>query len=192
MSNNGWPQQPEDDLRVDTAWRENYSGASMNQKLHGTLNKGIYSGFKVSPAASGLAVEVAGLGEPNIAVIEVDTFSLTARMPGDVTKQLGVVAGKIQYVVFEVVYAKQQESTINLRVKDAINDDHIVLATLDIPAGVSAVTADMVKQAPIAKSATQSDFAELMAYVVDNSRRQMSMEERLRNVESELNKLKSA
>ena len=178
-----WPQQPDDDLRIDTAWRENYSGASMNQKLHGIVNTGVYSGFKVTPAASGLSVEIAGLGDPNIAIIEVETYSLTARMPKTSKKQLGVVAGKIQYVVLEAVYARHQESTVKLLVKETVSADHLVVATLDIPEGATAVTSDMIIQAAAAKPVTQSEYAELAAFVVDNSLRQMKMDERLRHLE---------
>ena len=90
---NTFPQQPSDDLRVDTAWRENYSGASMNRKLHGLLPKGVYAGFSVS-AAGGLNVKVSAGGDvENIAVIEVDEFSLTARMPLSVSKTLALTPG---------------------------------------------------------------------------------------------------
>ena len=181
---NGWPQQPESDLRVDTAWRENYSGASMNQKLQGVLNAGIYSGFKVTPK-SGLTVEISGLGDPNIAIVEVDSYSLTARMPVTVKKQLVAIAGKKQHVVLDVVYAKQQETTVNLRINDAdtLSDHHVVVATLDIPAGATTVTSDMIVQAAAAKPVTQSEYAELAAFVVDNSLRQIKMDERLRHLE---------
>ncbi|MCD9516411.1 hypothetical protein [Photobacterium carnosum] len=181
---NSWPQQPDDDLRIDTAWRENYSGASMNQKLHGIVNKGVYSGFKVTPT-SGLSVEISGLGDQNIAIIEVGTYSLTARMPKLSKKQLGVVAtGTVQYVVLEAMYARYQESTVKLLVKETINSDHVVIATLNVPLGATRLTSEMITHTYVAKSVTQSEYAELAALVVDNSSRQMNMDERLRHIES--------
>lgn len=180
---NSWPQQPDDDLRIDTAWRENYSGASMNQKLHGIVNKGVYSGFKVTPTSS-LSVEISGLGDQNIAIIEVGTYSLTARMPKSSKKQLGVVAGKVQYVVLEATYARYQESTVKLLIKETINSDHLVIATLNVPLGTTRLTSEMITQTYAAKSVTQSEYAELAALVVDNSSRQMKMDERLRHLES--------
>lgn len=181
---NTYPQQPLDDLRVDTAWRENYSGASMNQKLHGLLPKGVYSGFAVKPK-SGLTVEVSG-DDQNIAVLEVGTYSLTARMPSNVTKQVTLTAGKTQYVVLEAQYAMHQASTIGVYVRDTVPSNAIMLAKVTLPAGATSVPADSIELALPSKPVTAADYAELAAYTIDNGRRTLELQERLNKLEKTL------
>ncbi|EOW9480326.1 hypothetical protein ACOCG1_003397 [Vibrio cholerae] len=178
---NTYPQQPVNDLRIDTAWRENFSGASMNRKLHGLLSTGVYAGFKVKPK-SGLAVEISST-EESIAVLEVGSYSLTARMPATVKKQLTLTAGKTQYVVLEAQYAMNQTSTVGIFVRDAVPANGIMLAKVTLPTGATSISTSQIEQALPSKPVTAADYAELAAYTIDNARRTLELQE-------EVNKLK--
>lgn len=180
---NSFPQQPEDDLRIDTAWRENYSGASMNQKLQGIIPKGVYQGFKVK-VKSGLQVEVHGDGSDNIAVIEVGTYSLTARMPSNKKKALTLVAGKKQYIVLEAQYAKNMASTVGCFVRDTVPDNAIMLAEITLAAGATSIPADALVLAPAAKPVKESDFAALFAMQLETATRLFNIEQTVAKLSS--------
>ncbi|WP_228864449.1 coiled-coil domain-containing protein 30 [Xenorhabdus sp. PB30.3] len=175
---NTFPQQPTNDLRIDTAWRENYSGASMNQKLHGLLPKGVYSGFIVKPQ-NGLNVEITGNGEQNIAVLEVGNYSLTARMPEHITKQLTLTPGKTQFVILEAQYAMNQASSVGIYVRDTVPGNGIMLAKVALSAGSTSVPTNSIELALPSKPVTAADFAELAAYTIDNGRRTLNLQEEL-------------
>lgn len=181
---NTFPQQPEDDLRVDTAWRENYSGASMNQKLHGLLPKGVYSGFEVKPK-SGLTVEVSGK-DMNVAVIEVGTYSLTARMPQHVSKVVELKKGKTQYVVLEAQYALHQSTSVGIFVRDSVPENGVMLAKVSLPHDASSVSTKDIQAALPAKPVTASDYAELAAYVIDNGRRTIELQDELNRIKNKI------
>lgn len=181
---NTYPQQPMDDLRVDTAWRENFSGASMNQKLQGLLPKGVYSGFSVKPK-TGLTVEVSG-SDQNIAVLEVGTYSLTARMPNNVTKQVTLTAGKTQYVLLEAQYALHQASSVGIYVRDSVPSNAIMLAKITLPSGATSVPVDSIEQALPSKPVSAADYAELAAYTIDNGRRTLELQEEVNQLKKHL------
>ncbi|WFQ78110.1 hypothetical protein PXH59_00235 (plasmid) [Xenorhabdus sp. SF857] len=178
---NTFPQQPMNDLRIDTAWRENYSGASMNQKLHGLLPKGVYAGFVVKPK-NGLNVEITGNGEQSIAVLEVGNYSLTARMPGHIAKQLTLTPGKTQFVVLEAQYAINQASAVGIYVRDIVPANGVMLAKVTLSAESTESTSIPVNSIELAlpsKPVTAADFAELAAYTIDNGRRTLNLQEEL-------------
>ncbi|MBT2909451.1 hypothetical protein PL84_02520 [Vibrio anguillarum] len=181
---NTYPQQPTNDLRIDTAWRENFSGASMNRKLHGLLSTGVYAGFKVKPK-SGLAVEISA-PEESIAVLEVGSYSLTARMPANIKKQLTLIAGKTQYVVLEAQYALHQASTVGMFVRDAVPANAIMLAKVTLPAGATSITASQIERALPSKPVTAADYAELAAYTIDNGRRTLELQQELNKIKKHL------
>lgn len=182
---NTYPQQPVHDLRIDTAWRENYSGASMNRKLCGMLPKGVYAGFVVRPK-TGLTVEITGNGEESYASLETNGFQLKASMPDDITKQVTLSAGKTQYVVLEAQYAMHQASTIGIYVRDTVPSNAIMLAKVTLPAGATSVPASSIELALPSKPVTAADYAELAAYTIDNGRRTLELQERLNKLEKAL------
>ncbi|MCX4030480.1 tail fiber domain-containing protein [Spartinivicinus marinus] len=142
---NSWPQQPANDLRIDTAWRENYSGATINRKLSGVVPAGIYSGFHVTIDANNpLTVLVGDVIEESIAVVETQGYSLTARMPAGMQKALTITPGDTQHIIIQVDYQHHQVSTVELVVTTAITPHSVVLATLQVPSDVERLTTDML------------------------------------------------
>lgn len=178
-----FPQQPDDDLRIDTAWREQYSGASMNQKFQGIIPKGVYQGFKVK-VKSGLQVEVHGAGVDNIAIVEVGSYSLTARMPSNKKKALTLVAGKKQYIVLEAQYAKNMASTVGCFVRDTVPANAIMIAEVTLAAGATSIPSDALKEAPAAKPVKESDFAALFAMQLETATRLFNVEQKLDKIAS--------
>ncbi|WP_235187455.1 hypothetical protein [Vibrio nigripulchritudo] len=138
-----FPQQPLDDLRIDTAWRENYSGASMNRKFSGILPTGIYSGFQVTPD-TGMQVKVSSNRE-NTAIVECNGFSLKATMPATKSRSLTLAANKNYIIALKVHYQIGENSVVELLALDSLpNDGAIKLADVKVPAGSTEITQDMI------------------------------------------------
>ncbi|WP_163836756.1 tail fiber domain-containing protein [Spartinivicinus ruber] len=145
LNANNWPQQPNNDLRIDTAWRENYSGATINRKLAGVLPAGIYSGFHVTIDQSApFQVLVGDTTAESIAVIETQGYSLTARMPAGMQKALTITPGETLHVVLAVDYQLNQVSTVELMVTPTLTPNSVVLATLQVPSDAEALTPTML------------------------------------------------
>ena len=162
---NLWPQQPKDDLRIDTAWRENYTSASLNKKFAGVIPKGVYQGFSVTPG-SGLSVRV-GSSQESKAILLVNGYSLTASMPAKLYKTVNVAAGT-RYIVIDASYAEDQQSTVVIKAVTSINANHLVLAKVVVPSGSTSVRSSMITFAErhddvIAK------ISDLEAHKADNS-----------------------
>lgn len=142
---NGWPQQPDNDLRIDTAWRENYSGASMNRKLTGVVPTGIYSGFQVIiDAQHPLTVLVGDTVNESIAVVETQGYSLTTRMPAGMQKAIKITPGSTQHIIIQVDYQHDQVSTVELVVTTTLTPNSVVLATLQVPPNANKLTDSML------------------------------------------------
>lgn len=132
-------QQPKDDLRVDVAWREQYTSASLNQKFAGVIPTGVYKGFDVAPGV-GLNVVVGSVADDNLAVVERDNYSLTARMPQDKARVVAVEAGRTNYIVIEVFYAEESQTTVEIKAVSSPSSYHVTLATVTLGSGATSVT----------------------------------------------------
>ena len=131
-------QQPQDDLRVDIAWYERYTSASLNQKFAGVIPVGVYKGFDVKPG-SGLNVIVGSDTDDNMAVVERNNYSLTARMPQDKARTVPVQAGRTNYVVIEAFYAEHSPTTVEIKTVTTLQSYHVLLATIILDAGATSV-----------------------------------------------------
>ena len=180
-----WPTQPDNDLRVDTAWRERYSGETINRKFNRILHGGVYYGFTVmQPDTAGLTVKVGGIGEESIAVVECQGRSLTARMPENMIKSVPVQAGKTQYVVLEASYAREEITTIRLVAVDAVktNDGHCTLARVTVPAGATAVTDDMIENIDPVALIAMPQYVQMTTALANVTQQQLDIFTRLDDI----------
>lgn len=86
-------------IQADIQWREQYVSHALNRKFTGVVDPGVYQGFECK--ASGGDILVGDQAAPNTAVVEVNGYSVTARM--DTPEQVTPSAAK-PYVVLEVYY----------------------------------------------------------------------------------------
>lgn len=177
-----WPTQPDNDLRVDTAWRERYSGETINRKFNRILHGGVYYGFTVmAPDQPSLAVTVGGLNEESIAVVECQGRSLTARMPENMLKTVDVQAGKTQYIVLEASYEREQVTTIRLVAVDEVktNDGHCTLARVTVPEGAAAVTGDMIENIDPVTLISMPQYVQMTTALANVTQQQLDIFTRL-------------
>lgn len=97
-------------IQADIQWKERYASHAINRKFTGVIDPGIYQGFNCY--AAGADVVVGDDGVPNIAVGEIDGYSITVRMSetSRVTPSLAE-----PYVVLDVYYAIGIATRANLR-----------------------------------------------------------------------------
>ncbi len=159
----GWPQQPENELRVDMSYRERWSSLALNNKFSGMLPQGVYRGFNVSVYGDGSSMEVSvGSSSDSIALVEVLdpnkpalVPALTARMPTGVLKKLSVPKGAMVYVVLKVYYKVEDDLTVEDRTRaeievvstlvDSPYVGQIVLATINVPSVVSKIASSHIQ-----------------------------------------------
>ena len=141
-------QDPTDWVRVDTCYGESYTSASLNKKLAGVLPTGVYWGFEVAPA-SGMQVKVYPGPDPdypkNVAVAERNGYSLTGTSEGELL--VPVPAGFRGLLVLEMDYDHQLTRSA-IRLVETASEYHIVLAGLNVPAGVQAILPGHITYAP--------------------------------------------
>ena len=138
-------------LTPDIRWKEPYVSAGLNRKLAGVLPAGVYWGYEVAPAG-GLLVRVWPGDDPDypdsVAVADRDGYSVTVRQSGEDTVNMAGREGGTAYVVLEMAYAPNQETVAALLAVVEPAEHHVVLAKLAIPAGATAITADMLDFTP--------------------------------------------
>ncbi|MET4696657.1 hypothetical protein [Endozoicomonas lisbonensis] len=189
-----WPQQPENDLRVDTAWRENLSGATINRKFNRVIPAGVYQGFHVWPSdKGGFQVEVGGINEDSVAVIDCGGFSLNSRMPEGVRKSITLTPGKAQFVVLEVDYRLKEVTMVTIKAVDEVKlrDGHCPLAVVDIPSDATAVTPEMINNIDPVPLISTPVFASLETTVIELITREVEMIKRVDELERRLDDLTS-
>ncbi|MEJ3629762.1 hypothetical protein [Vibrio vulnificus] len=154
-------QQPLNDLRIDTAWQERYSGASMNRKQHGIIPPARYQGFDVSPNV-GLSVKVHSRDlVENVAAINVNGFQLNARMPADKEIIIPVNAGVLQFIILEVQYALQQASSVGIYCRDSVPDNGVLLATVHADITSTQIVESDILSSPVFRFANQDDIEKI-------------------------------
>ena len=187
-----WPQQPENDLRVDTAWRENLSGATINRKFNKVINAGVYQGFHVWPSdKGGMNLEIGGVNEDSVAVIDCGGFNLNARMPEAVRKTITIQPGKVQYIVLEVSYQLREETTITIKAVDEVKtcDGHCTLAMVDVPTGADKVTPEMIENIDPVPMIQAPQYAMLQTALFEMITRETDMIKRVDDLERKVDEL---
>lgn len=154
-----WPQQPENDLRVDIAYLTRFTTEAINNRYSGILPKGVYKGFDASVVGDGSAFQLqVGSSDPSAALVEIHypdkgavTPQLKASMPADTYKTVTVTKGAKVYVVLEALYKLPLEGQENIpeseatsceikvvpSLSDTANYGRIVLAEVDVPASAT-------------------------------------------------------
>lgn len=130
---------------VDVTYQERYASHALNRKFAGIVNPGVYWGYAVEPGG-GMSVRIHAGADPDypesVAVVERNGYSLALRLDGD--EVLTIPAPGTWHVVLEASYVVGQATTASLRAAPAVADHHVSLATVIVPAGATAVTAEMI------------------------------------------------
>lgn len=129
---------------ADVKWQERFASFALNRKLSGLAGPGVWWGCDVAPAPSGLRLEIrpgADFSE-SVAVVERGGYSLTLRS-GDV-ETLDIPGPGTWYPVLEALYAPGQETYQALKLVSAPEPHNVVLGTVVVPAGATAVTTAMI------------------------------------------------
>ncbi|GAB6035890.1 hypothetical protein JCM15519_04490 [Fundidesulfovibrio butyratiphilus] len=174
-------------LTPDIRWAEQYVSAGLNRKFAGVLPAGVVWGYEVD-APGGMLVRVWPGDDPDypdsVALVDRDGYSLTVRQSGEDTVDLTGRAGGTVFIVLEALYAPNQDTVTSLQAVTTPADHHVVLATIMIPAGATAITADMITfdERTNGNPATlaMSYAASLMAVMTSN----MDLNARLSNLEA--------
>ena len=194
-------QDPTDWVRVDTAYGESYTSASLNKKLAGILPTGVYWGFEVVPA-SGMQVKVCPGPEypKNVAVAERNGYSLTGTSEGELL--VPVPAGFRGLLVLDMDYDHQLTRSA-VRLVETASECHIVLAGLNVPVGAQAILPGHISYVPrqegsptllaaqIARQAVAMerhgfDFADLTRQVEQSTQKSSDAEQRSREASAHM------
>lgn len=122
-------------LIPDIQWREQYTSASLNRKLAGIIEPGIYEGFTVEPVA-GENLKLAVVVDGGVAVVERDGYSITVHGSGD-NEVVDTHTSGTGYIVIEVFYDISKTTTATLKALRTPLSHHCVLAKYTIVNGVA-------------------------------------------------------
>lgn len=115
---NNWPQQPENGLRLDIAFREAFSGQSTNRKFAEIIPDGIYSGFTPVLSDGKVRIQHSSLSK---ALALINGFLLTVTLPANAQLESGMVTpGTV--VAIKAVY----KQTANIHNPDRDTDKDTV------------------------------------------------------------------
>lgn len=142
-------------LIADVQFYEQYSSAALNRKFYGLIKPGVfYKSFSVSPGY-GLAVLVKSKNQASAAVVNVnDNYVITVRQKSDIKVSLveGIKNTICLIANYEIGQKTDQidanSNTVAAQVVcvpfGAEPSNSIILADIDIPSGVTAITSAMV------------------------------------------------
>jgi hypothetical protein len=141
-------------LIADVQAFEPYGSKAFNRQLMGVIQKGVYSGFTLSPAASGLSVVVSSAGKSAAAVELGQEWLINVRQKANVT--LAVPAGRLSTIVLTAFYdgstltdQVDADSTVKaaqLLVVNAGSEpvDCIILGQVNVPSNATSITTAMI------------------------------------------------
>lgn len=134
-------------LRQSVRWGENYVSSALNVKLAGIIPVGVYHGFVVKPAGD-MAVSIGHEDdyERSVAVVERDGYSLTVVMDDPGTVQ--IPAPGQWFICIEAYYSPAKQGYQRIVARQEVADHHVVLASVSVEAGVTAITPSMIDYGP--------------------------------------------
>ncbi|WP_432773862.1 tail fiber domain-containing protein [Vibrio parahaemolyticus] len=131
-------------LIADTQYLEPNSSESLNRKLCGIVEAGVYRGFNVAVIGNTMTVNVTSGQQYGVAMVERDGYLLTIRQQHDVV--LTVPIGR-SYAVIDAIYqhgliTKQIDirsaydaASLKIVQEGKLQAHHVILASFDVPAG---------------------------------------------------------
>jgi hypothetical protein len=140
-------------LIADVQAFEPYGSKAFNRQLMGVIQKGVYSGFTLSPAASGLSVVVSSAGKSAAAVELGQEWLINVRQKANVT--LAVPAGRLSTIVLTAFYdgstltdQVDADSTVKAAQLLVVNAgaepaDCVILGQVNVPSNATSITAPM-------------------------------------------------
>lgn len=140
-------------LIADTQYLEPHSSDSLNRKMCGIVNAGVYRGFNVSILGNTMTAKISSGGTYGVAVVERDDYLITVRQQHDIS--LTIPVGE-SYAVLEAIYqhgliTKQIDirsavdaASIKVISKGKLLAHHVILATFNVPESAVSLTEDML------------------------------------------------
>ncbi len=127
---------------------EHYISAALNRKFFGPMPPGVYLGYVLSPG-NGMELSVApGPEGVSVALVDFDGYSLTVSTKATEILDLGVSdQDRTLRIVIEALYVQgNTETTAELKaiLAENVQDHHVVLGTVVIPANATQLTAEMI------------------------------------------------
>jgi hypothetical protein len=141
-------------LIADVQAYEPYGSSAFNRQLRGVIPKGIYLGFNLSPAPSGLSVVVSSSGASAAAIEVAQDWLINVRQRLAVT--LAVPAGRISSVVLTAFYdgstftdQVDADSTVKAAQLLVVNAGSepvgsLILGQLNVPSNAANITNQMI------------------------------------------------
>jgi hypothetical protein len=132
-------------LSQHVKWREQYVSSALNKKFSGVTEPGVYFGFELSPGGDmNLQVSPGDDFATSVAVVERDGYSVTIQAPD--AGLVAVPSTGTFYVCLEAFYVPNDSGYQQIVFRAVPEDHHVVLGKINVPAGTTSITTDMISE----------------------------------------------